>query len=372
MRGPQFKNSTLPPEVPEHLVFGTSPPMLAIRHALPRLAQTNVPVLISGESGTGKEVLARFIHTYSSCPTGSFVKLNCLAVPEALLESELFGYEGDAFTGVFQAKPGWVEVASGGTLFLDEIAGLGLGLQSKLLRFLKDDQYTRIGVQTGRLAAIRLLCATNRDLTREVEAGNFLRDLFFRINVISLRLPPLRERKEDIPALAAHFANLYARQYGCSRQPLRERTCLQLIQHDWPGNIRELQNVIRRLVILGCEEALPEELLDSVGGSDTSARDLKTLVRKGVRQIEHAAILKALHANRWNRRAAARELKISYRALLNKMRDAEIPQKRAARSSDGVSHGGAPAPEANDEHIGYPTAGAPRSRRSDKSAAERD
>ncbi len=205
---------------PEAVIFGRSEVMQSLRDRMDKVASANVPVLIQGESGTGKDIIARMIHGLSPWRTGPFVKVNCPAIPGTLLESELFGYEKGAFTGAYGSKPGRVELAHRGTLFLDEISELDLGLQSKLLQLLQDGQFCRIGAQEDKKVEVRVVCATNRVLEAEIESGTFRQDLFYRINVVNLQMPPLRERKGDIPDLVAYFLEYYNRKYNCRARTL--------------------------------------------------------------------------------------------------------------------------------------------------------
>src|ERR1700745_1726314 len=205
---------------PESIVFGNSDAMTALRSRLDKVAAANVPVLIHGESGTGKDIIARMIHGRSPWRTGPYVKVNCPAIPGTLLESELFGYEKGAFTGAYGTKPGRVELAHRGTLFLDEISELDLGLQSKLLQLLQDVQFCRIGAQEDKKVEVRVVCATNRVLEVEIESGTFRQDLYYRINVVNLQMPPLRERRGDIPDLVDYFLEYYNRKYNCRARSL--------------------------------------------------------------------------------------------------------------------------------------------------------
>src|SRR5690242_19234307 len=205
---------------PESILFGRSEAMQALRERLEKLASANVPVLIQGESGTGKDIIARMIHARSPWRSGPYVKVNCPAIPGTLLESELFGYEKGAFTGAYGTKPGRVEMAHRGTLFLDEISELDLGLQSKLLQLLQDGQFCRIGAQEDKKVEVRVVCATNRKLEQEIENGTFRADLFYRINVVNIHMPPLRERAVDIPDLVTYFLEYYNRKYNCRAKPL--------------------------------------------------------------------------------------------------------------------------------------------------------
>src|SRR5262252_17718 len=241
---------------PESIVFGRSDAMQALRARMDKVAAANVPVLIHGESGTGKDIIARMIHGRSPWKSGPFVKVNCPAIPGTLLESELFGYEKGAFTGAYGTKPGRVEMAHRGTLFLDEISELDLALQSKLLQLLQDGQFCRIGAQEDKKVEVRVVCATNRKLEEEIDNGTFRQDLFYRINVVNLHMPPLRERRSDIPDLVDYFLEYYNRKYNCRARSLSAELMNSLQKYRWPGNIRELENLVKRYVILGNEDVI--------------------------------------------------------------------------------------------------------------------
>src|SRR5438270_7978949 len=245
---------------PEAIVVGRTEAMGAVRDRLVKLAGANVPVLIQGESGTGKDIIARMVHANSPWRTGPWVKVNCPAIPGTLLESELFGYEKGAFTGAYGVKPGRVEMAHRGTLFLDEISELDMALQSKLLQLLQDGQFCRIGAQEDKKVEVRVVCATNRKLEQEIENGTFRSDLFYRINVVNLHLSPLRERAGDIPELVAYFLEYHNRKYNCRARALPNELMSELRKYHWPGNIRVLENLIKRYVILGNEEVISIEL----------------------------------------------------------------------------------------------------------------
>jgi two-component system, NtrC family, response regulator AtoC len=299
-----------------------------------------VPVLIQGESGTGKDIIARMVHANSPWRTGPWVKVNCPAIPGTLLESELFGYEKGAFTGAYGVKPGRVEMAHRGTLFLDEISELDMSLQSKLLQLLQDGQFCRIGAQEDKKVEVRVVCATNRKLEQEIENGTFRSDLFYRINVVNLHLPPLRERASDIPELVAYFLEYHNRKYNCRAKPLSTELMAVLRTYHWPGNIRELENLVKRYVILGTEDVISADLAPR--SADFFNTDipvdgqisLKKLTRQAVRELERKVILKVLQNHHWNRKQAARALSISYRALLYKIRDAGLPSNRASKRAD--------------------------------------
>lgn len=312
---------------PEEVIFGNSPAMQDLRSHLHRIASADTAVLIEGESGTGKDVIARLIHTLSPLRHGPFIKVNCPAIPVNLLESELFGYERGAFTGAYGAKPGRIELADRGSLFLDEIAELPLYLQSKLLQLLQDGQFCRIGGETDQRVQARVICATNRNLEREVAKGTFRQDLFYRINVMRLRIPPLRARIADIPVLMGYFVDLYSTKYNAVVRQLSGEMVAAFERYSWPGNIRELENCIRRFVVLGNERGLIEEMkfqrpepMDISDFVYDGSMSLKAMSR----QLETKIILEALKVHRWNRKSAAKALNISYRGILYKLKNAGL------------------------------------------------
>ena len=317
--------------------------MMSVRQKVEKVAMSGVPILVQGDSGTGKGLLAWFIHSVSSKPNAPFVKVNCAAIPGALLESELFGYEKGAFTGAHASKPGRVELADGGTLFLDGIDEIDMSLQAKLLQLLQDGQFSRIGGQEDRRVQVRIICATNRRLEQEIAQGRFRQDLFYRINVVSVELPTLRARSEDIPDLVAHFLQLHRTRHNLPAKPLSPTAMNLLLRHAWPGNIRELENLIERYVILGSEDAVSGELLnwEPAGGPPDMSFDgqihLKKVTRQAVHDLERKIILSVLEANRWNRKRTASALKISYRALLYKIRRAGLPSKRGLSTPNAGS-----------------------------------
>lgn len=341
---------------PAEVIFGRSSTMSTIQRSVERAANANIPVLLQGESGTGKEILARFIHRQSQWGNGAFVKVSCPAIPSTLLESELFGYEKGAFTGAYGTKPGRVELAHRGTLFLDEIAEFDPGLQAKLLQLLQDGEFCRIGAREAKRVELRLLSATNRELQREIESGGFRADLYYRINGITLELPPLRDRKTDIPTLANYFLEIYSRESGRPPLPFSGRFLQAMKNYRWPGNIRELENLVRRYVVLGSEDAILTVLLN--GNGDFSGDDipsdgviqLKKVLRKAAKQLERKIILRVLAANGWNRTTTARVLCISYPSLLGRMREAGLPPTRGPRAKrlaivEGDGHVEQPAKE---------------------------
>lgn len=328
-------------EPPDIAVFGTSPAMLAIRQKVEKVAAANVPVLIQGPSGAGKEVIARMIHRRSEWARGPFVKVNCPAIPVNLLESELFGYEKGSFTGATGLKLGRVELANNGTLFLDEIAEIDMTLQAKLLQLLQDNRFWRIGGSEDICVDLRVICATSRQLENDIANGRFREDLFYRINVVKIQIPPLRERVEDLPMLISHFLESYSSKYNVPARPLSAPVMRMLQKYHWPGNVRELANLIERYVILQSEESVTQELREAPyehgrGKSRFSSEDtlpLKSMTRQTVQELERKIILEALVRHRWNRKLAARELKISYRTLLYKIRQAGLPARRPAKDS---------------------------------------
>jgi two-component system response regulator AtoC len=324
---------------PESVVFGQTATMRDVRQRLERVAGANISVLISGESGTGKDIIARLLHLYSPWSNGPFVKVNCPAIPGTLLESELFGYEKGAFTGAYGTKPGRVEMAHRGTLFLDEIAELDAMLQAKLLQLLQDGQFSRIGAQEDKKVEVRVVCATNRQIHQEIEQGHFRQDLFYRIAAMTIHLPPLRERAVDLPVICEYLLQYYNDKLNGRAPMLRPALLSKMQAYHWPGNVRQLENLIKRYVVMGTEDVILSELLQTSEHDPFEALvfdgpvSLKQLTRQTVRKIEAKIILKALHANNWNRKKAARSLDISYRALLYKLKDVGIPSRRSTSPS---------------------------------------
>ncbi|WP_206202415.1 sigma-54-dependent Fis family transcriptional regulator [Thermodesulfobacterium sp. TA1] len=256
-----------------YLIESKNPVMKEVYRLAKKVAPSSSTVLILGESGTGKEVLAKYIH-FNSKRQGPFVAINCAAIPEELLEAELFGYEKGAFTGAIKTKPGKFEIANKGTLFLDEIGDLSAKLQAKLLRVLQERQVERLGGEHSIKVDVRIIAATNKDLEKEVKAGRFREDLFYRLNVIPIKLPPLRERKEDIPLLVNFFLQKVCEREGVQVKRLSEETLQRLLAYHWPGNVRELENLVERLVVLVDKEVIePEDLSYPFGTSFTSEED---------------------------------------------------------------------------------------------------
>jgi two-component system, NtrC family, response regulator AtoC len=310
---------------PDEPVCG-SPQMLRIRDVARQVANTDAPVLITGESGVGKEVLARFIHAQSGRRDHPFVKVNCAALPQELLESELFGYDRGAFSGATRDKPGKFEQAHQGSILLDEIGEMSSHLQAKLLHVLQDGEYSRLGGRRTVAADARVLATTNTRLAEAVAAGRFREDLYFRLEVIRIEVPPLRERREDIALLCAHFLRYYADRYKSAVRELPPEVMGAFMTHQWPGNVRELENAIRRYLILPGEKlslpereggASPPPAPTEAGQDETS---LRAVGARAAEEAERALVRRVLEDTGWNRREASRRLKISYKALLNKLK----------------------------------------------------
>jgi len=296
-------------------------------------------VLIRGESGVGKDLVARAIHAASTRRVGPFVKVNCAAIPTELLESELFGHEKGAFTGAHRRKPGQFEYANTGTLFLDEIAELPLALQAKLLHVLQDFRFTRVGGNGPIEVDARVIAATNRDLEQAMARGEFREDLYYRLNVVEIHVPPLRERREEIPLLVATFLARFNAQYG-RQKALAPETLARLMEHPWSGNVRELENAIRRMVVLTeGEQAFAASLARPRNGQAPAApaptaavtEGLREIARRAARAAERQALVEVLDRVHWNRAEASRILKVSYKTLLNKIAECELtpPSPRA-------------------------------------------
>ncbi len=341
------------------MLFGTSPRMEEVKNTIEQVAETNATVLIRGESGTGKEVVARMIYAQSHRREKPFIKVNCAAIPHELLESELFGYEPGAFTGANRQKLGKFDLANAGTLFLDEISEMHPALQAKLLHVLQDGEFSRLGGKRDISVDVRILAATNKQLERAVEEGLFREDLFYRLNVIKIHIPPLRERREEVLVFLEYFLRKYSEVYGKQPAPFSDFALSRMTEYHWPGNIRELENLVKRYVIVGNEaqiirelsthkpivaatavlEALPaasEQKPDGHGSqagftaipitagkpkaAEEDAPSLLDIGRRAAMRAEREAIERTLTQTRWNRRQAAKILKISYKALLNKLK----------------------------------------------------
>src|ERR1700757_1057072 len=331
-------------QVTEDLSFlAASPQMVRIRQQILQIAPVDVPVFVCGESGVGKEVVARMIHLRSKRRTQPFVKVNCAALPGELLESELFGFEQGAFTGAVRSKPGKFELANKGTIFLDEIAEMSVHLQAKLLHVLQDHQYSRLGGRHMIDTDVRVLAATNVDVQEAMKSGRFREDLYYRLNVLSINVPPLRERTSEIPLLFKHFLEKYSEKFGKTLQTPSKHLLDAALNYPWPGNLRELENFVKRYVILEDDEGSLRELVEmSSARQRTSPRQeaappreqgLKALVRGLKDEAEMEAIADALEKVRWCRKDAAKMLGISYKALLYKMRQFNLDTPRTRRSS---------------------------------------
>jgi two-component system, NtrC family, response regulator AtoC len=348
-----------------HELLGTSEKMREVRDLIARVADTDVTVLVRGESGTGKELVARAIHAASPRRHRTFVKVNCAALPSELLESELFGFERGAFTGAIQHKPGKFEFAHEGTMFLDEISEMHPPLQSKLLQVLQDGEFARLGGRQDVHVDVRILAATNRDLELAVAEGQFREDLFFRLNVVCITLPPLRQRRDEIPVLTDRFLAQYAVHYNKPRISLSPDTLHLFAEYEWPGNVRELENLIKRAVILRSDQSIRRDLADAIAGRRQVASpipalqpraaaapnaaapappvaappslapaptptfaattgSLKDIARNAAREAERELIHRTLQQTRWNRREAAEILGVSYKALLYKIKESEL------------------------------------------------
>jgi nitrogen regulation protein NR(I) len=323
-------------EPPEPLIAGQSEALQEVKRVIERVAPTPATVLITGESGTGKEIVARSLHRASAVRNGPFVKINCAAIPEGLLESELFGYEKGAFTGAAARKPGRFELADGGTLFLDEIGEMPLSAQPKLLRAIQEGRFYRVGGTETVHVTVRLVAATNRDLREEVRTGRFREDLFYRLHVVPIHLPPLRERPEDIPRLAHLFLERFAARLAHPVTGIDPAALDLLRAHAWPGNIRELENAIERATLL-CDGStlqvrdLPPELRAVAAparpASGSEPTPLRERIRAATQRIERDAILEALRLTDGNVTKAARKLGLSRRGLQLKLKELEIDRE---------------------------------------------
>ena len=346
------------------VLLGRNEKMREVHELISRVADTDVTVLIRGESGTGKELVARAIHHASPRRDKPFVKVNCAALPSELLESELFGFERGAFTGALQQKPGKFEFANHGTMFLDEISEMQAPLQSKLLQVLQDGEFARLGGREDVHVDVRVVAATNQDLERSVVERTFREDLFFRLNVVCITLPPLRQRRDEIPLLTDVFLQQYAARYNKARLTISAETLRIFVEYDWPGNVRELENAVKRIVILGGDTQVAQDLADMTAGRkamvgpiatfeprparrealppapapvpavppaatpDRAAApisgSLKEIARNAAREAEREIIYRTLQQTRWNRREAADLLGVSYKALLYKIKEADL------------------------------------------------
>ena len=321
-RSQDLKIQDLPPV---EVIFGQTPGMNIVREKLERVASTTVQVLFQGESGTGKEILAKFLHAISNRAKSAWVKVICPAIPNSLIESELFGYEKGAFTGAYSNKRGLVEFADGGTLFLDEVGSLDLSVQAKLLQVLQDGSFSRVGGHETRKIDTRIISSANGNLQVQTEEGSLRLDFFARINTVTIDLPPLRKRTADLPVLIDYFLDVYSKEYRSSRKLLSNGTVRLMQKFRWPGNIRQLENMIRSYVLIGSEEAIADQLISAPVSKMLPEIDLanpislKDLTKAATRNLELKVITEALRANGWNRQKTAKWLNISYRSLLYKL-----------------------------------------------------
>ncbi|MCS5619574.1 MAG: sigma-54 dependent transcriptional regulator [Myxococcota bacterium] len=327
-------------------LFGDNPKMLEVRNMIEQVADTDITVLIRGESGTGKELVARGLYSLSGRRTYPFVKVNCAALPSELLESELFGFEKGAFTGALRRKLGKFEYANHGTIFLDEISEMHPGLQAKLLQVLQDGEFSRLGGESDVRVDTRIIAATNRNLEEAVKDGSFREDLYYRLNVVTVNLPPLRDRIDAIPLLVDHFLTKYNDQYKKDLGELTDSTVKVMHEYHWPGNVRELENMVKRMVVLGNEQTVLQEIamrgkpeettkgetagfdLDALGVDFSDGVDLKAISKRASQIAEKRVIDKVLQQTRWNRKEAALRLQISYKALLYKMKENGLSEGR--------------------------------------------
>jgi len=329
------------PRLQQEIALWRSPRMREIWEIIQQAARVDVTVQICGETGTGKDLVARAIHHLSQRQARPFVRVNCAALPRELLETEMFGHERGAFTGAHQLKMGKFESADHGTIFLDEIGDLHPALQAKLLHVLQDGEFSRVGGKSTIKVDVRIIAATNQNLEKAVAAGRFRDDLYYRLNVIQITVPPLRERPEEIPLLVNYFAERYAEQFQRQGFSVAPKTMERLVQHSYPGNIRELENIVKRMIVLN-DTSISGTMSSPVkrdgdgdgapGSARADALPLKQVAREAARAAEREAISKVLEQTGWNRVRAAKLLKISYRALLYKIKDA------------GLGHGSREAP----------------------------
>ncbi|MBU0712129.1 sigma-54 dependent transcriptional regulator [bacterium] len=306
-----------------HSIVGNSIQIQEVMKMVRKIAPLNTSVLITGETGTGKELVARAIHQFSERSDRKFISINCGGLPETLLESTLFGYEKGAFTGAYKQTKGVFEDAEGGTLFLDEIAETSPALQVRFLRVLQEKTFQRVGGTEAIRANVRIISATNKDLQKEVKAGNFREDLFYRLNVISISVPPLRERQDDIPLLIKHFIGKYAALHKSQIQNADKAVMDSLVNYNWPGNIRELENVIERAVALAEHSKLiltdlPDSILFGIDGD--RARQKKPKFSDAKNNFERTFLLQALQRNNWNIAKAAREINVPRQNFYQKMK----------------------------------------------------
>ncbi|NLI16122.1 MAG: sigma-54-dependent Fis family transcriptional regulator [candidate division Zixibacteria bacterium] len=322
-------------ETAHETLIGDSESMLRVKNVVEQVAPSELTVLIRGESGTGKEIIARMIHNLSPRKAEPFVKVNCAAIPRELLEAELFGYEKGAFTGANKTKPGRFEVANKGTMFLDEIGDMPIDLQTKLLQVLEHQEFVRVGGINNIHVDVRIVCATNRNLEEAMQKGLMRDDLYYRLNEITIQLPPLRDRKEDIPLIVNHYLEKYSLLYNKDYRSIRPETMKHLCNYYWPGNVRQLENLTKQIVVRGDEQIIYETLKGPIPAPaagqmalpvnlDDDNFTLKAKVDKVVAEVEKNLITRCLTKTNWNRRKAAKLLDISYRSLLYKIKEYKI------------------------------------------------
>lgn len=339
---PAAEEAPVVEELDDDLFFlALSPTMKQLRAQVALVAKVDVPVLLLGESGVGKEVLARLIHKMSVRSHRSLLKVNCAALPADLLESELFGYEAGAFTGAHKPKPGKFELCNKGTILLDEIGEMSAPLQAKLLHVLQDGEFSRLGGRANVQVDVRVLAATNIDVERAIAERRLREDLYFRLNAFTMKIPPLRERREEIPLLLKHFMSRLAVSFGANPLPMPDRIVQECLRYHWPGNLRELGNFAKRYLVLKDEDMILDELRlkalegpQSAAMASSSGGGLKGLVKDLKSDAECKAIQRALEEAAWNRKLAAAKLNISYKALLYKIKQYGIlPPSSAGRES---------------------------------------
>jgi two-component system nitrogen regulation response regulator NtrX len=316
----------------EHQIVGNSPTIRELRRQIEVAAPTNGRVLICGENGVGKELVARAIHALSARHDGPFVEVNCAAIPEELIESELFGHEKGAFTGALIRRRGKFELANGGTIFLDEVGDMSLKTQAKVLRVLEEQTFERVGGRETIKVDVRVIAASNKNLSDLIGGGQFREDLFYRLNVIPLQVPQLRARKEDIPLLVQYFLSVLSGEHGKRVKTISEDAMTYFLQYDWPGNVRELKNMVERLVIMVADDAilprhLPPPLIPSIGVDEPEKREKP--LREAREAFERAYILAKLHANDWNMTRTSEKLGIERSHLYRKLRTYGITPPRA-------------------------------------------
>lgn len=306
-----------------------NPEMIRIKEIVRRIACTDATVLILGESGVGKELIAQAVHNQSQRKQKSMVRVNCAAIPSELLESELFGFERGAFTGALHSKTGKFELANRGTIFLDEIGEMSPGLQAKLLHVLQDGGFAKIGAKQDLKVDVRVVAATNQNLDRAIKEGRFREDLYYRLNVVKIEVPPLRERKEDIPLLCQYFFKKFKQEYNSDIERMPGSVIDTFMNYSWPGNIRELENMIRRLVVLKDEKYVLKDLalpVQTIPAQEAEidlpgTLSLKEISKRKAGEIERDVILKALVENKWNKKKTSEALDISYRSLQYKVKE---------------------------------------------------